>query len=80
MAEAIGGRQRIHKLAKLFVFFEVRRSSFHRHCEGDNNIKKQNKQTVSQISNCHFYYCLFMGVRKEGSVDRVRTVVRVPSP
>ena len=43
MAEAIGGRQRIHKLAKLSVFFEVRRSSFHRHSEGGNNNKKQNK-------------------------------------
>ena len=29
-----------HKLAKLSVFFEVRRSSFHRHSEGDNNNKK----------------------------------------
>ena len=70
MAEAIGGQQRIHKSAQLLVFFEVRLSSFHRHSEGGNNIKEQNKQTVSQISNCHFYYCLFMGVRKEGSVDR----------
>ena len=66
MAEAIGGQQRIHKLAQLLVFFEVRLSSFHRHSEGGNNIKEQNKQAVSQISNCHFYYCLFMGVRKEG--------------
>ena len=51
MAEAIGGRQRIHKLAKLSVFFVVRRSSFHHHSEGGNYNKKQNKQTVSQISN-----------------------------
>ena len=46
-AEQNGGgsrrRQRIHKLAKLSVFFEVRRSSFHRHSEGGNNNKKQNK-------------------------------------
>ena len=32
-----------HKLAKLSVFFEVRRSSFHHHSEGGNNNKKQNK-------------------------------------
>ena len=52
-----------HKLAKLLVFFEVRRFSFHHHSEGDNNNKKQNKtkQTISQIYNWHFYYCLFMG-------------------
>ena len=43
MAEAIGGRQRIHKLVKLSVFFEVPRSSFHRHSERGNNNKKQNK-------------------------------------
>ena len=51
MAEAIGGRQRIHKLAKLSVFshINVRRSSFHRHSKGGNNDKKQNKQKkVSQ--------------------------------
>ena len=60
MAGAIGGRQRIHKLAKLSVFFVVRRSSFHRYSEGGNNNKKKAKQTVSQISNCHFYYNLFM--------------------
>ena len=64
MAEAIGGRKRIHKLPKLSVSFIVRRSSFHRHSEGGNNLKKT-KQTVSQISNCHFYYCLFLwGVRR----------------
>ena len=50
-----------HKLAKLSVFFEVRRFSFHRHSEGGNNKKNKTKQTVSQIYNCHFYYCLFMG-------------------
>ena len=45
MAEAIGGRQRIHKLAKLSVFFVVRRSSLHRYSEGGNNDKKkQNKR------------------------------------
>jgi len=43
MAEAIGGWQRIRKLAKLSVFFEVHRSSFHHHSEGGNNNKKQNK-------------------------------------
>ena len=32
-----------HKLAKLSVFFEVRRFSFHHHSEGANNNKKQNK-------------------------------------
>ena len=48
---------------RLLVFFEVGRSSFHRHSKGGNNNKKtiKTKQTVSQISNCHFYYCLFMG-------------------
>ena len=40
MAQAIGGRQRIHKLAKLSVFFEVRGSSFHR----NNKKTKQNKR------------------------------------
>ena len=79
MAGAIGGRQRIRNLAKLSVFFEVRRSSFHRHSDGGNNNKKQNKQTISQISNCHFYYCLLMGVggRVRGPV---RIVVRGPGP
>ena len=43
MAEATGGWQRIRKLAKLSVFFEVHRSSFHHHSEGGNNNKKQNK-------------------------------------
>ena len=72
MAEATGGWQRIRKLAKLLVFFEVHRSSFHRHSKGGNNNKKQNKtkQTVSQISNWHFYYCLYGGYVKGGSVDR----------
>ena len=48
---------------RLSVLFEVRRSSFHRHSKGGNNNKKtiKTKKTVSQISNCHFYYCLFMG-------------------
>ena len=48
---------------RLSVFFEVRRSSSHRHSKGGNNNKKtiKTKKTVSQISNCHFYYCLFMG-------------------
>ena len=32
-----------HKLAKLSVFFEVHRSSFHQHSEGGNDNKKQNK-------------------------------------
>ena len=32
-----------HKLAKLSVFFKVRRSSFHHHSEVGNNNKKQNK-------------------------------------
>ena len=41
--EQNGGGSRIHKLAKLSVFFEVRRSSFHRHSEGGYNNKKQNK-------------------------------------
>ena len=56
------------KLAKLSVFFEVFRSSFHRHSEGSNNNKTKTKQTVNQISNCHqrFYYCLFMVVRNGG--------------
>ena len=72
MAEATGGWQRIRKLAKLSVFFEVHRSSFHHHSKGGNNNKKQNKtkQTVSQISNWHFYYCLYGGYVKGGSVDR----------
>ena len=35
--------------------------------------KNKTKQTVSRISNCHFYYCLFWGVR-----GPVRTVVRGP--
>ena len=43
MAEAIGGQQRIHKLAKLSVFFVVPRSSFPHHSEGGNNNKKQSK-------------------------------------
>ena len=43
MVEVIGSQQRIHKLAKLSVFFVVRRSSFHRHSEGGNNNKKQSK-------------------------------------
>ena len=30
--------------------------------------KTKAKQRVSQISNCHFYYFLCMGVRKGGSV------------
>ena len=66
-AEQNGGGnrwQRMHlekyKLAKLSVLFEVGRSSFHRHSEGGNQSKKQNKQRVSQISNCYFYYFLFM--------------------
>ena len=37
--------------------------------------KNKTKQTVSRISNCHFYYCLFWGVR-----GPVRTVVRGPGP
>ena len=68
MAEATGGWQRIRKLAKLSVFFEVHRSSFHHHSEGGNNNKT--KQTVSQISNWHFYYCFYGGYVKGGSVDR----------
>ena len=84
MAEAIEGRKRIHKLSKLSVSFIVRRSSFHRHSEGSNNNKKT-KQTVSQISNCYFYYFLFfMGGPLRGSVGGVRgpvrTVVRGPGP
>ena len=37
--------------------------------------KNKTKQTVSRISNCHFYYCLFWGVR-----GPVRTVVRGSGP
>ena len=29
--------------------------------------KNKTKQTVSQISRCHFYYCFFMGGRKRGA-------------
>ena len=56
----------------LSVFFEVRRSPFHRHSKGGNDNKKtiKTKQKVSQISNCHFYYCPFMGGSWGESVDR----------
>ena len=43
ISKAIGGRQRIHKLANLSFVFVVRRSSFHRHGEGGNNDKNQSK-------------------------------------
>ena len=45
------------------VFFEVRRSSFHRHSKGGNNNKKtiKTKQTVSQISNWSFLLLSFYG-------------------
>ena len=58
----------------LSVFFEVRRSPFHRHSKGGNDNKKtiKTKQKVSQISNCHFYYCPFMG----GVLGGVRGPVR----
>ena len=66
---------------RLSALFEVRRSSFHRHSKGGNNNKKtiKTKKTVSQISNCHFYYCLFMGGPR-GVHGPVRREVRGPGP
>ena len=52
------GRQRIHKLAKLSFFFEVRRPSFHHHSEGGNYL------TVI------FIVVFFWGAHKGGSMDR----------
>ena len=73
-----------HMLAKLSVLFEVRRSSFHRHSEGGNKSKKQNKQKVSQSLIVIFIIVLLWGVRKGRSVagvrGPVRTVVRGPGP
>ena len=68
MAEAIGGRQRIHKLAKLSVFSDinVRRSSFHRHSKGGNNDKKQNKTNRKSKSLTVIFIIVFMGTRKGG--------------
>ena len=84
MAEAIGGRQRIHKLAKLSVFSEVRRSSFHRHSEGGNNNKKQNKTNGELYLQLSFLLASFYGgsvkgvLRGGGVRELVRTVVRGP--
>ena len=66
MAQAIGGRQRIHKLAKLSVFFDinVRRSSFHPHSKGANNNKKQNKTNGKSKFLTVIFIIVFIGTRK----------------
>ena len=52
IAKAIGGRQQIRKLAKLSVFFEVHITTV----KEATITKNKTKQTVSQISNCHYHY------------------------
>ena len=71
MAEAIGSQQRIHKLAKLSVFFVVRKSSFHRYSEGGNNNKKtkQNKWQVESLIVIVIFIIVFLwGVHSGGSI------------